>query len=509
MPCTDRPAGQRAAKGAGSDLTRPPELLLQTNDNAASTLTPARQQEFNERRHSLVEKIRKVREEDAKRSRYRLLVNVRSLRPHARHPSCASFPHEWMGLRGDVPGRVRLSPYVAGRTLQWLKVKQRDYRIRNEAGTPYGHRSQMLYAQRRLYILLSPGTAPKSAGRRVPGRLPSSRHPSYHPAMPSQLFASVIATLLLAGVAVAEAQQAARQATIGVLSGLSREERQDSLETFRRELRALGWEEGKNLSIEERYADGDVARLPALSEELVQRKVEIIVVSTSAATSAAMRATNTIPIVMVDVGDPLTSKFVSNLARPGGNVTGTTNMALGLTQKRLEILKEALPSARRIAMMLHPESVIGATLWRDAEIAARHLGLRLQRLEIRSRDDLRRAFQAAVNARADAMVPLADPLNAVLTDDILDLAARYRLPTMMEDRGSVDAGALLAYYSDPHKAYSRVAFYVARILDGTKPGELPVEQPTTFELAINLKTAKALGLTIPPSLRQRADQVIE
>ena len=360
-----------------------------------------------------------------------------------------------------------------------------------------------------LNILLSLGTPPKIGRPHVPGRLPSSRHPSYHPAMPSQLFAAVIATLLLVGVVVAEAQQAARQATIGVLSGLSREERQDSLEAFRRELRALGWEEGKNLSIEERYADGDVARLPALSEELVQRKVEIIVVSTSAATSAAMRATNTIPIVMVDVGDPLTSKFVSNLARPGGNVTGTTNMALGLTQKRLEILKEALPSARRIAMMLHPESVIGATLWRDAEIAARHLGLRLQRLEIRSRDDLRRAFQAAVNARADAMVPLADPLNAVLTDDILDLAARYRLPTMMEDRGSVDAGALLAYYSDPHKAYSRVASYVARILDGTKPGELPVEQPTTFELAINLKTAKALGLDVPATLLARADEVIE
>jgi putative ABC transport system substrate-binding protein len=327
--------------------------------------------------------------------------------------------------------------------------------------------------------------------------------------MPSKLFAAVLAIPLLVGVVVGEAQQAARPATIGVLSGTSREWQQVPLEAFRRELRGLGWEEGKNLSIEERFSDGDSARLPALSEELVQRKVEIIITSTSAATSAAMRATKTIPIVMVDVGDPLTSKFIAALARPGGNVTGTTNMALGLTQKRLEILKEALPGARRIAMMLHPESMIGATLWRDAEAAARHLNLRLQRLEIRNRDDLGRAFQIAVNAKADAVVPLADPLNAVLTRDILELAARHRLPTMMEERNSVEVGALLSYYANREHAYGRVASYVARILDGVKPGDLPVERPTTFELAINLKTAKALGLTIPRSLLQRADHVIE
>ena len=321
-------------------------------------------------------------------------------------------------------------------------------------------------------------------------------------------FLGTLGTALLVGpgAAVAEAQQ---QATIGVLSGLSREARQAPLGAFRRELRELGWEEGRNLSIEERFADADVARLPALCEELLRRNVEIIIAATSVATSTAMAATTTVPIVMVDVGDPLSSKFVATLGRPGGNVTGTTNLALGLTQKRLEILKDALPGARRIAMMLHPESVIGATLWRDAQTAARRLRLTLQRLEIRNRNDLRRAFQAAVNARADALVPLADPLNAVLTSDILDLAARYRLPTMMEDLGSVEAGALLAYYSDPEHSYRRVAFYVARILDGAKAADLPVEQPTTFELAINLKTARALNLRIPPSVLQRADRVIE
>ena len=309
--------------------------------------------------------------------------------------------------------------------------------------------------------------------------------------------------------AVAQTQPAERQATIGVLSGTSRELRQASLDAFRKGLRELGWEEGKALSIEERFADGDVARLPVLCEELLQRKVEVIVAATSAATQAAMTATKTIPIVMVDVGDPLSSKFVATLSRPGGNVTGTTNMALGLTQKRLEILKDALPSARRIAMMLPSESLLGPTLWRDARAAARQLGLSLQRLEIRSREDLRQAFQTAVNARADALVPMADPLNAVLASDILDLAGRHRLPTMMEDRGSVEAGALLAYYSEPEDAYRRVAFYVARILDGSKPSDLPVEQPTIFELAVNLKTARALNLTIPHTLLQRADRVIE
>src|SRR5688500_15949563 len=312
--------------------------------------------------------------------------------------------------------------------------------------------------------------------------------------MRSRLVIAVVAILVLAGVVMGEAQQPAKPVTIGVLSGTSAEWRRVSLDVFRRELRELGWEEGKNLAIEERFADGDVARLRALGEELVQRKVDIIVAATSAATRAAMTATKTIPIVMVDVGDPLASKFVATLARPSGNVTGTTNMAIGLTQKRLALLKETLPSARRIAMISHPDNLIAAAQWRDAAAAARTLGLRVQRLEIRTRDDLQRAFQAAVSARADAVVPLADPFNTVLARDIIELAARHRLPTMMEDREFAETGALLAYYSDPHEAYGRAASYVDRILDGAKPGDLPVEQPTHFQLVINLKTAKTLGL---------------
>ena len=302
---------------------------------------------------------------------------------------------------------------------------------------------------------------------------------------------------------------AARSVTIGVLSALSGEWNRASLEAFRQGLKELGWEEGRNLGIEARFADGDVARLPALGEELVRRKVDVILAATSAGTRAAKKATKSIPIVMVDVGDPVTTKLVASLARPGGNVTGIANMALGLTQKRLSILKEALPAASRIAMLSHPDNLIGPPQWRDAEAAARQLGLRLQRLEIRNRDDLRRAFEAAVKARADAVVPLADPLNTVLTRDILELAARHRLPTMMENRAQVEAGALLAYHADQGDAYRRAASYVDRILNGAKPGDLPVEQPTSFALVVNLRTARALGLTIPPTVLMQASDVIE
>ena len=233
--------------------------------------------------------------------------------------------------------------------------------------------------------------------------------------MPSRFFIAVVAIVLLADVAVAAAQQEAKPVTIGVLSGQSRDSSRGSLEVFRRRLQELGWEEGRNLGVEERFADGDAARLPALADELVRRKVDVMLASTSAGTRAAKKATKTIPIVMVDVGDPVTTKLVTNLARPGGNVTGITNMALGLTQKRLAILKEALPGATRIAMLSHPENLIGPPQWRDAAAAAGRLGLRLQRLDIRTREDLPRAFQAAVNARADAVGPLADPLTTALT----------------------------------------------------------------------------------------------
>jgi putative tryptophan/tyrosine transport system substrate-binding protein len=329
------------------------------------------------------------------------------------------------------------------------------------------------------------------------------------PTLRSRVSLAVMTIVLLAGAVPAPAQQDTTSVTIGVLSGQSREWRYAAFEAFRRELRELGWEDGKNLTIEERFAGGDAAQLPVLAEDLVRRKVAVILAATSVATRAAMRTTKTIPIVMVDVGDPVATKLVTNLARPGGNITGFTNMVLGLTQKRLALLKETLPNASRIAMLSHPDNLIGPPQWRDAEVAARRLGLRIQRLEIRTRDDLRRAFEAAAKARADAVVPLADPLTTVLTRDILELAAKYRLPAMMEDRERVEAGALLSYNQDPREAYRRAASYVDRILRGAVPGDLPVEQPTNLELVVNLKTAKTLGLTIPPAVLLQATGVIE
>jgi len=311
---------------------------------------------------------------------------------------------------------------------------------------------------------------------------------------------------MLAGASVGDAQEAPGSATIG---GTSREWRKSSLAAFRGGLRELGWEEGKNRTIEERFADGEFSRLPALADEVVRRKVDVIVVATSAATSTVMAATKTIPIVMLDVGDPMSSKLVTNLAKPGGNVTGFTNLALGLTEKRLALLKETLPRATRIGMLSHADSPIRAPQWRDAAEAAPRLGVTLQPMDIRNRGDLPRAFQAAANARADAVVAMADALNTVLTREILELGAKHRLPVMVEDRERVEAGALLSYGTDPRDLYRRAASYVDRILKGAKPGDLPVEQPTTFELVINVKAAKALGLTIPPAVLLRADAVIE
>ena len=326
----------------------------------------------------------------------------------------------------------------------------------------------------------------------------------------SRLVIAVLTIAVLAGAGIGEAQEA-RSVTIGVLGGMSREWRKSSLEALRTGLRELGWEEGKNLAVEERFADGELSRVPALAEELVRRNVDLIIAASSSSTRAAMTATKTkpIPIVMVDVGDPLASKFVTNLARPGGSVTGFTNLALGLTEKRLAILKEMLPGATRVALLAHTDSPIRAPQWRDAAEVAPRLGLTLHRMDIRNRGDLPRAFQAAANARADAVMALADALNTVLTREILELGAKHRLPVMVEDRERVEAGGLLSYAAEPRETYRRAASYVDRILRGTKPGDLPVEQPTTFELLINLRTAKSLGLAIPPTVLLRADAVIE
>jgi len=307
----------------------------------------------------------------------------------------------------------------------------------------------------------------------------------------------------------AKAQPAGTPVKIGVLSPLSRKTTVAGWTAFRQGLRDLGWEEGRNIVIEVRFADGKLDRLRGLAEELLNLNVSLLVSQNTPGTRAAIAATKTVPIVMVEVGDPVATGFVTNLARPEGNVTGLTNMARDLTQKRLALLKEALPSATRIAVIMDPGDPIVPAQWREAQSAADRLGLQLQRLEMRNADDLRKAFQAAVTGKAEAALRLADPLALVLGVETADLALKHRLPLMVRARPEVEMGGLMSYYAEPLDYHRRAAYYVDRILRGAKPADLPVEQPTKFELVINLKTAKALGLTIPPSLLLRADQVIE
>ena len=322
-------------------------------------------------------------------------------------------------------------------------------------------------------------------------------------------FLRVVAGGLLAPSLAAEAQQVGTPAKIGILSPQSRETTAAALASFRQGLRDLGWEEGRNIVIEVRFADGKLERLRGLAEELLNLNVSLIVSQNSPGTSAAIAATKTVPIVMVEVGDPVATGFVTNLALPGGNVTGLTNMARDLTQKRLALLKEAVPGATRIAVIMDPGDPIVPAQWREAQSAADRLGVRLQRLEVRNADDLRRAFQTAVTGKADAVLRLADPLAIVLGVETADLAKKHRLPLMVRARPEVEMGGLMSYYADALDYHRRAASYVDRILRGATPGDLPIEQPTKFELIINLKTARILGLTIPQSLLARADQVIE
>jgi putative ABC transport system substrate-binding protein len=318
-----------------------------------------------------------------------------------------------------------------------------------------------------------------------------------------------IAVGLLGGPLAASAQQTGKPPRIGVLTAQSRETSIASWEAFRQGLRDLGWEDGRTIAIDYRFADGNFERLQVFAEELVRLNVALIVAANSPKARAAISATKTIPIVMVEVGDPVATGFVTSLARPGGNVTGISNIAKDLTQKRLALLKEAVPRATRIAVIMNPDDPIIPMQWHEAETASRPLGAQLQRLDIRNADDLRRAFQAAVNGKADAILRLADPLAGMLNATTVELATKHRLPTMLRSRLDVEAGGLMSYFPDPRDYYRRAASHVDKVLRGTKPGDLPIEQPTRLELVINLKTAKALGLTIPQSLLARADVIIQ
>jgi putative ABC transport system substrate-binding protein len=320
-------------------------------------------------------------------------------------------------------------------------------------------------------------------------------------------------TVLLGGLfspVVAEAQQAAKIARIGYLM-LDLAASPHLREAFRQGLRDLGYVEGRNVVIEHRSAEGKPERLPALAAELVALKVDVLVAAATLPALAAKQATKTIPIVFAFAGDPVTSGLVTSLARPGGNVTGLSGLAPELVGKRLELLTHAVPGVSRVAVLWQPGGQGERTdkdMLKEAEVTARALGVRLQFVEARGPADFDRAFSDMTRERAGALTVLAGTMFFNERRRLVDLAAKNRLPAAYGSRDFVDAGGAMSYGANTADLFRRAAAYVDKILKGAKPGDLPVEQPTKFELVINLKAAKALSLTIPPSLLARADHVV-
>jgi ABC-type uncharacterized transport system substrate-binding protein len=278
---------------------------------------------------------------------------------------------------------------------------------------------------------------------------------------------------------------------------------------FRERLRELGYVEGQNVVFEPRWGNGQVGRLPRLAIELVKVKVDIMVTAGSEAALAAKQATRSIPIVTATGADPVELGLVVSLARPGGNITGVTSIQSELAGKRLEILKELVPRASRVAVLWDLDNHASALSLRDAESGAKSLGIVLQSVGVRSPKDFDAAFSAMRQARAAAVILVASPAFMGDRQRLATLAVAHRLPMIVGSKEYAVAGGLMSYGTDYPDLFRRAAAYVDKILKGAKPGDLPVEQPTTFELVINLKTAKALGMTIPPSLLQRADEIIQ
>jgi putative ABC transport system substrate-binding protein len=316
-----------------------------------------------------------------------------------------------------------------------------------------------------------------------------------------------MALCLSAAPLEADAQQADKVARIAVLCQVRCEGPQ--FDALRDGLRNAGWIEGRNLTLESRGADARLDRLPALARELIASKPDVVVAYAPNPTRAVMDATSSIPVVMLAVADPVRLGFVESLARPGGNVTGmATFVPGGFFAKQLELLKQAVPQATRIAVLFNPTNVLQPNP-QELPAAARQLDVRLQMLEARTVDEIGQSLDAAVRERADALLVLGDPLFHNPAQRMPDFVARTRLPAMYLLRSISEAGGLMAYGPDFLELSRRGAAYIDKLLKGAKPADLPVEQPTKFELVINLKTAKALGLTIPQSLLLRADEVIQ
>jgi putative ABC transport system substrate-binding protein len=316
--------------------------------------------------------------------------------------------------------------------------------------------------------------------------------------------------MLLATPLAAEAQQAGKIYRIGILGNVPLTDPGGARlwGAFTQGLRDLGYVEGQNIAIEHLSSEGKYERLPALAAELVRLKVDIIVAPAAQNVVAAKQASRTIPIVMTSVGDPVRDGLVASLARPGGNVTGTSFLTSAMIGKQLELLKEITPRATRLAVLLNPANPGHLFALEEAKVAAHSLGVQLQAPEARGPDDFERAFAAMTRERAGAVFVPWDGMFLLHLIRITQLAAKTRLPAMYGQRSYVDAGGLACYGPSSPESFRRAAAYVDKILKGAKPGDLPVEQPTKFEFVINLKTARALGLTVPPSLLGRADEVI-
>jgi putative ABC transport system substrate-binding protein len=324
----------------------------------------------------------------------------------------------------------------------------------------------------------------------------------------NKIICITLGAMLFALCFSAEAQQA-KILKVGWLESGTTDRGSRLGEIFLRRLSELGYVEGKNIAFEYRSADNQLDRLPALAGELVGLNVDVLLTTATPATIAAKNATRTIPIVFMQLAvDPVTAGFVDSLARPGGNITGLTNIAAELAGKRLELLKETVPKLSRVALMWEPKNPGSAQTWKDSQLPAKELGLQLYSMEVSSADQFEGAFKDAIKGRSAALAVTPMVLVSTHRKQIVELAAKTRLPAMYYRDSFVESGGLMSYGADLADHFRRAADFIEKILKGTKPADLPVEQPTKFEFIINLKAAKQIGLTIPPNVLVRADKVI-
>ena len=325
--------------------------------------------------------------------------------------------------------------------------------------------------------------------------------------MDRRTFVCRVAVGFIATPLAAREQPASKVHRIGILETVPATQNAANLDALRKGLRALGYVEGQNLSIEYRSADGRAERFPELAADLVRRKVDLILTRGTPAARAAKNATESIPVVMATMGDP--RAIVANFAKPGGNITGVTTFSTELMGKRIELLKELVPSLTRVGLLQNMGNPAAPPEWEETKTAAQALGVQAEILDVRSQDDLGRAFELAIRRNVDALVIGADGITQMHQQAIVQWVARNRLPASYPSREFVEAGGLMAYAVNYPDLYFRFATYIDKILKGARPADLPVEQPTKFELVFNMKTAKALGLTIPQALLLRADEVIQ